>query len=148
MSALSMQVKDLSNSLAVLQEEKATLEQKVKAEESEKDELQKRLAALEEEKKAIETKLAEMEGEKEEVETEKEAEAAAKAAALAELAEAKSEVDKLKAMLESGKVPKSEGQGVPTGKGSDPNTITRAEFSKLSPLAQNSFFRNGGKITD
>jgi chromosome segregation ATPase len=148
MSALSMQVKDLSTSLAILQEEKAALEQKVKAEESEKEELQKRLTALEEEKKAIETKLAEMEGEKDEAEEEKETEETAKAAALAELAAAQVEVAKLKAMLERGKTPVSEGEGKPTGSTGSGNTMSRADFGKLAPLAQNAFFRNGGKITE
>lgn len=145
---LAMQVKDLTTALNVLKEEKAAFEADLVNAKSEKDDLEFRLAKLEEEKKEIESKLEEMEKEKEEAAAKATAESEAKAAAESDLKAAQSEVEKLKAMLKSGKIPKGEGEGVPTGSGDEPNTITRAEFAKLHPLAQNSFFRNGGKITD
>ena len=145
---LAMQVKDLTTALNVLKEEKAAFEADLVTAKSEKEDIESRLAKLEEEKKEIEAKLEEMEKDKEEAAAKVTAESEAKAAAEADLKAAQSEVEKLKAMLESGKTPKGEGEGVPTGSGDEPNTISRAEYAKLHPLAQNAFYRNGGKVTE
>lgn len=144
---LGIQVKELTASLAAMQEEHEGASAKIEAFDGEKAELEGQIEALKAEKETFESEKATFESDKAEaeklkVELDKKLEVAQ-----SEIDEAKAEVKTLEVALKTngGKSGK-QSEGTPEANAKDESKLTRADFDKLNSYAKSAFMRDGGKL--